>query len=318
MANGRLTSEAHPELFHYTNEVGLSGILRTQCIWATHWQHLNDAMELEQFWEVLPALIGPARQNSGLERVIAESGGVQVCAEEVAVGLTKAMRELMVAAKSEEQIFEYYVASFCTPTGAYEGVRTHGLLSQWRYYAQGGGYAIVLDTASLEDLLQRESATWGHYRISFGDVAYSCDPPDLLASRIESLPTFLEALNACKFDSSEACSGLLGPLQQCFMHFKHWSFSEEREVRLVAVLIGDKMRRVHSGEGSQWVERERHLVNGVPRVHVFEGLGSHLPIKRIIVGPGPRQSESEAKVLRLLTELHLDIPVDRSEIPIRF
>lgn len=61
MANGRLTSEAHPELFHYTNEVGLSGILRTQCIWATHWQHLNDAMELEQFWEVLPALIGPAR-----------------------------------------------------------------------------------------------------------------------------------------------------------------------------------------------------------------------------------------------------------------
>ena len=55
-------------------------------------------------FKVLPALIGPARiellQNKPVRTVALNDSlrkavvGVQVCAEEVAVGLTKAMREL--------------------------------------------------------------------------------------------------------------------------------------------------------------------------------------------------------------------------------
>jgi hypothetical protein len=48
-----------------------------------------------------------------------------------------------------------YIVSFCTHArDAY--AREQGLLSQWRGYGGGGGYCIVLDTAAMVDLLQRE------------------------------------------------------------------------------------------------------------------------------------------------------------------
>lgn len=331
MSSERPLCEAHPELFHYTNVGGLEGILRSQCLWATHWQHLNDTKELEHFANALPQLIKPgrvrlvnelARQDDNLRRFVAANGGVDLLCEEESQGLAKALLESVVNPDPTGQVFEFYVTSLCTPEGAYEGVRTHGLLSQWRYYGQQGGYAIVLDTAKLEGLMYLEHDRW-KCKISLGDVGYSHEPPDVLESHISTLPSFLKAIDACKFESESECEPLLDPLLQCFIHYKHWSFAEEREVRLVAVLNGPKMREVHKEEGTEWPERERHYCNGVPRIHLFDGLEvqerpCRLPITRILVGPGPSQLERESKLLALLDELHYDIPVTLSEMPIRF
>lgn len=331
MPSERPLREGHPELFHYTDAAGLEGILRSQCLWATHWQHLNDAKELEHFGNALPHLIKPrrvelvnerARQEDDFRRWVAANGGADLLCEEESRGLAKALLESLVNPDPMEQVFEFYVMSFCTPEGAYEGVRTHGLLSQWRYYGQRGGYAVVLDTADLEGLMYLEHGRW-NCRISLGDVGYSNDPPDVLESRINALPTLLNALGGCKFSSEKECEPLLDPSLQCFIHYKHWCFAEEREVRLVAVLNGTKMREVHEKEGTEWPERERHYYNDVPRIHLFEGLEvqkrpHRLPIKRILVGPGPSQRERETKLLALLDELHYEIPVTLSDMPIRF
>jgi hypothetical protein len=37
----------HPELHHYTTEVGLKGIVGSNCIRATHFADLNDATEVK-------------------------------------------------------------------------------------------------------------------------------------------------------------------------------------------------------------------------------------------------------------------------------
>jgi hypothetical protein len=38
--------QAEPELlYHYTNQMGLLGILKDKCIWATHLRYLNDTSE---------------------------------------------------------------------------------------------------------------------------------------------------------------------------------------------------------------------------------------------------------------------------------
>lgn len=323
--------EAHPELFHYTSVGGLDGILRSQCLWATDWRHLNDAKELEHFANVLPQLIKPGRvelvnqrvrQDDEFKRWVTANGGVELLCEEESRGLAKALLESVVNPDPKEQLLEFYVASLCTPEGAYEGVRTHGLLSQWRYYGQDGGYAIALDTAELDGLMRLENDRW-KCRISLGDVGYSSDPLDVLESRIEALPSLLNAINVCKFDSAKNCEPLLDPLLQCFIHYKHWCFSDEREVRLVAVLNGPKMRKAHEEEGTAWLERERHYYNDVPRIHLFDGLEvserpHRLPITRILVGPGPGQRERETKLLALLDELHYEIPVTLSDMPIRF
>jgi hypothetical protein len=42
-------AEKYPEVTHYTNAVGLHGILNSQTIWATHANFLNDHDEVELF-----------------------------------------------------------------------------------------------------------------------------------------------------------------------------------------------------------------------------------------------------------------------------
>ena len=77
------------------------------------------------------------------------------------------------------------------------------------------------------------------------------------------------------------------------------------------------MCAAHAEDGTTWRERERHVQCGVPRIHLFEGLGHRLPIKRVIVGPGAYQPTREAELSALLEELKLDIPVVVSDIPLR-
>ena len=40
-------SEEHLELFHYTSNSALRGILKTNTLWATRATHLNDSSEME-------------------------------------------------------------------------------------------------------------------------------------------------------------------------------------------------------------------------------------------------------------------------------
>lgn len=327
-------SDVHPELFHYTSAKGLFSILRTQYLIATHWQHLNDSGELMHFYNELPQLIMPelvrrtnenASGNSEAKQWLTGQGGVEAICSRQAKGLAEAMYKPLLLNDKNESLFEFYVTSFCTPDGAFAEVRNHGLLSQWRYYGQKGGYALVFDTTELEHLMKLEHSHWS-CRLSCGDVGYSSDSPEALAERMESLPVFLEAFKNCQFDSPEACEPLLEPLLDCCIHYKHWAFAEEKEVRLVAVLNSQRLLQEHEVAGTPVVERERHYFdregNQVPCLYLFEGLEVNrtcrLPIRRIIVGPGPNQEQNETELKIFLQNAGYDIEVACARIPIRF
>lgn len=325
MLDDRPFHEVHPELFHYTCINGVKGILRSQSLWGTHWKHLNDAGELKHFSEKLSSLLKAARfaaaeefarNRADFKEWINSQGGIEKVIDTEVQGLVRAFQNSVVQPDPEQQVFEFYVTSFCTPEGSFEEVRTHGLLSMWRSYAEGG-YALVFDTAKLDRLLRMEAEAWPS-RMELGDVGYSCDPPDVLDSRISALPELRKKFSDSMFDSPEAFETMLAPLLSCFVHYKHWAFAEEREVRLTTILNGEQMRTIHAQEGSTWRERERFIERNAPRIHLFEGLGHELPIRRIIVGPGPHQPEREADLRELLEELGLDIPVKLSGIPLRF
>lgn len=309
MLDDRPVHEVHPELFHYTSAGGLAGILRSQSLWSTHWQYLNDAGELRHFSEKLPSLL----KN---ERIaVAEEFARNRLVDAEVQGLVQMFQDSVVPPDPTRQIFEFYVTSFCTPEGSFEEVRSHGLLSMWRCYGNGG-YALVFDTAELDLLLRKEAKVWPS-RIVFGDVGYSCDPPNVLDSRIAALPELRKKFSESMFDSQEAFEVILEPLLDCFIHYKHWAFAEEREVRLTTILNGEQIRAVGTKDGTTRRERERHNQDGVPRIHLLEGLGHRLPIKRVIVGPGPHQPAREAELRVLLEELKLDTPVVLSNIPLR-
>lgn len=325
MLDDRPLDKVHPELFHYTSAEGLSGILRSQSLWGTHWQYLNDGGELQHFSRKLPSLLKDARIAAAEElarnrkdfKTWADSlGGVGNLVDSEVQGLAQVFHESVVHPDPTRQLFEFYVTSFCTPDGSFEEVRTHGLLSMWRCYGTGG-YALVFDTAELDRLLRLETEAWPS-KIELGDVGYSCDSPDVLDSRITALSELRNQFSSGIFDSPETLETVLAPLLSCFIHYKHWAFAEEREVRLTTILNGQQMRTVHAQEGTTWRERERHTQGGASRIHLFEGLGHRLPIRRIIVGPGPHQSTREAELRALLEILKLDIPVVLSNIPLRF
>lgn len=324
MLDDRPVHEVHPELFHYTSAGGLEGILRSQSLWSTHWQYLNDASELRHFSEKLPSLLKDrsiavaeefARNRDDFKEWAESQGGIEELVDAEVQGLVQLFQDSIVSPDPRQQIFEFYVTSFCTPEGSFEEVRSHGLLSMWRCYGNGG-YALVFDTAELDRLLREEAKVWPS-RIVFGDVGYSCDPPNVLDSRIAALPELRKKFSESMFDSQKAFEVILEPLLDCFIHYKHWAFAEEREVRLTTILNGEQMRAVGAEDGTTRRERERHIQCGVPRIHLFEGFGHRLPIKRVIVGPGPHQSAREAELRALLEELKLDIPVVLSNIPLR-
>lgn len=331
MADIPLLKDLHPELFHYTSIEGLESILKTQYLWATHWQYLNDDKELEHFTNLLPELIEPSRRRlleedgyEGVGRTWLIEGGVstEVAARWDAEALVKVLSSTLFNADIKERLFEFYITSLCTAEGAYEEVRTNGLLNQWRYYGRNGGYALVFDTALLEELFHLEGGRW-KCSMSLGEVGYSHEDLDTLNSRIDALPVLLKELENFRPDSEWGAVNLLVPLLNCYIHYKHWCFAEEREVRLVVVLNGHRMRKELKGEDNALPEYKRHYENGAPRLHIFEdlefeGRPHRLPIKRIIVGPGPTQRDRERRLLGLLDVLGYDIPVTLADMPIRF
>ncbi len=256
-----------------------------------------------------------ARNRDGFTEWAESQGGIEYLVDVEVQGLVQSFQDSVVCPDPTGQIFEFYVTSFCTPEGSYEEVRSHGLLSMWRCYGNGG-YALVFDTVELDRLLREEEQVWS-CKIVFGDVGYSCDPSNVLDSRIAALPALGKNFSESMLDSQEAFEVILDPLLDCFIHYKHWAFAEEREVRLTTILNGERMRAVGAEDGSTRLERERHIQCGVPRIHLLEGLGHRLPIKRIIVGPGQHQSARETELRVLLEELKLDIPVVLSNIPLR-
>ncbi|MCX7249619.1 MAG: DUF2971 domain-containing protein [Burkholderiales bacterium] len=328
-------SDTHPELFHYTNEGGLHGILRSQFLRATHWQHLDDTQELIQLRETLVELIHPtllletsgrAQSSSEFRHWATDSGGENVFARTLCQQLTDSMNQTLLNDDPQSQIFDFFITSFCTPPGNCERVREHGLLSQWRSYGRNGGYAIVFDTVGLETLMKVEASQWSCL-LSLGDVGYSSDALEVLFQRLEHLPQLVTALrDFITRPTAESSHAVLRPFLECATRLKHWAFSEEHEVRLVVILDGTLMHRVNVADGIVVKEHPRSTFNRcgspVPCLNLFDGIGvdgtPRLPIRRIIVGPGPDQADREAILTDFLKQYDYTIPVTRSEIPVRF
>lgn len=326
-------SSVHPELFHYTSEKGLFAILETQYLRATNWQYLNDSKELVHFHDELFNLFMAEFEQRAIKvasqegkQWLIDQGGVDVFSKKVAKTITELMYKPLSSKSESEKLFEFYVTSFCTSEGACTEARNHGLLSQWRYYGREGGYALVFDTAELEHLMELEHLKWD-CRLSCGEVGYSCDSPETLAKRIDAIPKLREVIQNCQFNSQEEFEPFLEPFIDCCIHFKHWAFSEEKEVRFVATLNSQRMIEEHKLAGSAVTERPRnHFKNrdncSVPCIHLFEGLevdrNCLLPILRIIVGPGLNQKNREKNLKSVLQDTGYNIEVTCSDIPIRY
>lgn len=71
-------AEEHPELFHYTNITGLTGIIQSQTLRATHYAYLNDSEEVRHFHKnQLPSFLQKGAKKA-FNEFIAENPGKQL------------------------------------------------------------------------------------------------------------------------------------------------------------------------------------------------------------------------------------------------
>jgi hypothetical protein len=112
-------------LYHYTDVVGLNGIIETNELWATSAYFLNDSAEV---------IYGYGALDEALKDWIAVNPRPE---ESLALALALDLqRGFGVDLLNKRLIEPIYLVCFC---------EDDNLLSQWRAYGQSGGYSIALD-----------------------------------------------------------------------------------------------------------------------------------------------------------------------------
>lgn len=319
-----ITSEVYKNLYHYTTWDGLSGILNSGNLRATHYKFLNDYSEITLFRDRLVRLILPHVQKQ-YEELIKRSPHAKSEIDKEG-GLTLAVQydsEAFVDAQYHATGDEIYIASFCGEhSDAY--VNSNGLLSQWRGYGARGGYALVFDTKKLEETLWLEVNNYEYGMIQLSDVVYSEDDEKLQEEFSDDLSSIAEDVekvfsHMIAPDNELALSGYR-PFVSCISRYKHYGFREEHEVRIVALpsLVNSELMELASnGHTTLKPEKERKIRTKsdgfVPYIELFDSPKIELPITKIIVGPH-REKESRAAALRVMLR-HTDIEIQCSTIP---
>jgi hypothetical protein len=208
-------------LYHYTSQAGLLGIMESCSLWATNINYVNDATEFHRPLRMLRDRLADEAASREYEakhfRISspARSGHVSVIADR-AKHLWTTLNKIQSSISC--------ITCFC---------EDGDLLSQWRSYTtQSYGYSIGFKTA----ILKARAAQSGFI---LGQCIYD---PDLQTTIIDEALGYLLRLSAPDDEQ-----GQIGELLNVLKHialFKHLSFSQEKEWRMVSVDSID-LKRTH-------------------------------------------------------------------------
>jgi hypothetical protein len=190
-------------LYHYTGQVGLLGITRTEELWATKIQYMNDATEFG---------LALAMARKELDSMVASS----------ASPMQKAACVRLKESLSGLEDINIFAVCFC---------ENGDLLSQWRGYSGSShGYSIAFDSESLMHIASTKD-------FSLGRCIYDTDV-QLTIIREAILHC---VRNEIDFSSTARRWGFHGPLAdilfRCGGFFKDPSFKEEQEWRLISSTV---------------------------------------------------------------------------------
>lgn len=268
-------------LGHYTSPVGLMGIIRGS-LWATNIRYLNDDQEFKHAVELIKeisstSLISKDHPDYGRKEEFVDA----------------------LQGKLESLQFVYpdyiFTASFSEKTD---------LLSQWRGYCpNNNGYCIEIDIGSLLKLVQTSFPQARILKCLYDDKEKAKQIKELLNKHWNRYKKSGQA--AKKFVDS-----LTPELLTLASHFKHSSFAEEAEHRIVVEVDGnDDPIRFREGKYSI-----------IPYIELPIEKSS---IKQIIIGPTPRPAlantgltsflEGEFKVPSFM----LEVEISQSKTPYR-
>ena len=317
--------ESHPELYHYTNRIGLEGIWKTNSLWATHFSDLSDTSEIVSLIKPLEAaleqrfrrqIIENQHESLKIRRYIKKEGGLDAVARELTRNFVDANYEIAFKGGKVSPMAESFICSFCSHANDHPYEQANGLLSQWRGYGGQGRYSLIFDTRELDALLAREWRSHYWVKLDFAEVVY-LDGPKTLEHKF---PELLEAATAFMSrmlgKSGKPNDDFVSSFFRAATLLKHRGFREEREVRIVAIPQSERALvergRTDEFSGRPPVKRAYKIGDSKRHLALFETLNARLPIKKVIVGPGATQKSDYEFALSLVSD---GVPISISETP---
>lgn len=328
--------QQYPELHHYTTFDGLQGILRSNSIWATKFNALNDRSEIIHFRDRLipelaeaikPLALKLRGESFSQKRKYDKAGGLYMVALNEARNYVNAFYSTSFFGNPGSTPFAVpYISSFCCHSNdsAYE--QANGLLSQWRGYATTEPCAIVFDSKEISKLLRKEITKYDYAHLQVSKVTYNSH--DLAFSSeyseiIEGLSKALSELFVNGKADDQKLNTTMIELLSATTRFKHRGFMEEREVRIVACPKSSELNEKFIAEigidakTSTKIKptQSRKFFNSdgsADYIALFDTLKKKIPIKRIIIGPCKEQSDLTKKIRTFVGN---NIEIRKSETP---
>lgn len=287
-----LESQEPPEIiYHYTNDVGLKGILETGQLWLSDIFNLNDPSELSHGFSHAVNILNDRAANGPPES--------KIFARYFSDFHQRGMQEAA----------HFFVCSFSTDDAD---------LGQWRAYADNGrGYALGFDTKVLENVFTKEDGipipNNCTFQVTYKDAALA----DIHRQLIESMFKLISLPRGKDLDSTSINAYMMKLSISLSVHvlraalfFKHEAYSNEKEYRFLQVHRADLpppnvKRRYRSYELVKYREFDwRRLSAGA--------------LKRIVVGPAADQLKATRFALNCLDVFSVgDVEIACSKIPYR-
>ena len=274
------------KLYHYTSLDGLKGMLGTNQVWITDVAYLNDSQEMQLAAQLIEESLN-----------VAADGQTDLCKE--------LLRRSRVSGSTVDAGAGYYVACFC---------ESRDLLSQWRAYgAQGGGYAVGFSAC--------EMAIEGV--VNLRKVIYSPERQRELVQKV--IAGVLDAFaHVSAGKTREQLDGdhtfpsfaqiLASHLREFLVTFKHDTFSDEKEWRIVLPFSRDDhihFLRFRNSRGQAVPYMQLHPRTPTPDLPI-------LPIVEVVHGPTLHPELAKKSLHLLLQSTDYDhVEVGGSRSPLR-
>lgn len=287
-----LESREPPDLiYHYTNDVGLRGILETGQLWLTDIFNLNDPSELSHgFSHAVNILNSKAEQGPPESRIFAKNfsafhlNGMQGTAH-------------------------YFVCSFSTDGND---------LGQWRAYADNGrGYALGFDAKALEGIFTKENGAPISNNCTFHIDYQDSVLREIHSQMIESMFNLISLPRGRNLDGAtinsymKELSVLLSVhVLRAALFFKHSAYRNEMEFRFL---------QVHQADLPPPEVRRRYRTYELVKYREFDWKRLHAgALKQIIVGPAADCRKATRFATDCLAAFDMkNIEISCSEIPYR-
>ncbi len=285
------TVEPPPIIYHYTNDVGLRGILESGCFWLTDVFDLND----------------PSEMNYGFSQAI------KVLNTKAAIGPPEAKKfaelfESFATAGNIQRVAHFFLCSFSAHKDD---------LGQWRAYADNGrGYAMAFDRKMLAQAFFEASDSSQPGNGSFPVLYDEALLTKIFGQLIDVAFPLISIPCGRNLKTTVAESYVLQLKKwlvfyalQAMVFFKHEAYKCEKEYRILQINRADKEVSV------KFRQRPYSLV----RYREFDWKSKiSSALKQIMVGPSADREKATQFAQACVGEFHGgDIEIIHSEIPYR-